>query len=64
MQADKNTVRVEASTVGQKLCGRCGTAVGEGTFCSACQEFFRAMRGRRVVLAGGAPDSETLVGSK
>jgi len=64
MQVDKNTVRVEAPTVGQKLCGRCGTAVGEGTFCSACQQFFRAMSGRRVVLTGGAPDSGTRVDSK
>ena len=63
MQADKNAVR-EASTVGQKLCGRCGTAVEEGTFCSACQQFFRAMSGRRVVLSGCAGDSGTLVRSK
>jgi hypothetical protein len=62
MQMDKNTVGVEASTTGQKLCGRCGTAVGEGTFCSA--EFFRAISGRRVVLPGDARDSGTLIGSK
>ena len=63
MQADK-ALQVESSSPGQKLCGRCGIAVGDGTLCSACQEFFSAMSGRRVVFEEGAQGSGTLVGNK
>ena len=54
MQADKHAIRVEPSSEAEKLCGRCGsTAVAQGGFCSACQEFCCALSARRVKCSAG-----------
>jgi hypothetical protein len=46
-----NGIRADASSAVPKRCGRCGTAIDENEFCSACQDFFFGLRGRRVVVA-------------
>jgi hypothetical protein len=50
MRVKTNGIRADASSAVPKRCGRCGTAIDENEFCSACQDFFLGLS-RKVVVA-------------
>jgi hypothetical protein len=47
---DNTGIEARASKIARKPCGRCGTAIEENTFCSACRDFFRGLSGWKVVI--------------
>jgi len=48
--------KVRIPRAARKQCGRCGTAVKENDFCSACREFFRMMSAQKLEFASPLRD--------
>jgi hypothetical protein len=47
----KNGIGADPSTAVPQWCGQCATAIAKNEFCPACQDLFRGLGGRNVLLA-------------
>jgi hypothetical protein len=51
-----NDLRLGATTMARRHCGRCGAAIKENNFCDECREFFRVLNAQKVKVAAQATE--------